>query len=452
MTQRSKFVCKVCGYQSLKWEGRCPECGEWDSLVEEMNLPKKTFSVESAPPQLVTEIKVSPENRYLTKINEFDRILGGGIVPGSVVLVGGEPGIGKSTLLMEVANSLSYLEFPVLYVSGEESLQQTKLRAHRLNIKSPFLYVLAENNLEIIEKEIQKINPKVAILDSIQTVYLNEMESSPGTVSQVRECASYLTRIAKNNQISIFLVGHVTKEGYIAGPRIMEHIVDTVLYFEASKDYQFRILRATKNRFGPTSEIGVFKMSESGLEEVVDPSAIFISSYQLNSQVSGKAIVPVVEGTRAFLVEIQALVCRSNLTIPRRVTQGVDYNRVCLLLAVLEKGENLNFYQKDVYINATGGVRVEEPACDLGISLAVVSSLKEKPVTPKTVIVGEVGLGGEIRPVGLMESRLKEAKKLGFTRCLGCVLEEKEAKKVKGMEFIGVSNIKEAIQRGLKVR
>lgn len=418
--------------------------------MKEKGEHRLSISVDSSSPQLISEIKISEKNRYLSKIGELDRILGGGIVPGSIILVGGEPGIGKSTLLMEVAEGLSYLKFPVLYVSGEESLQQTRMRATRLGIKSPFLYILAENNLNTIQNHIEKLKPKVTIIDSIQTVYLDNLDSSPGSVSQIRECTCSLIRIAKKKGIAIFLVGHVTKEGFIAGPRIMEHMVDTVLYFESSRDYQFRILRATKNRFGPTSEIGIFKMSSSGLEEIVDSSSLFITDSFLENETPGTTVVPTVEGSRVFLVEIQALVGRSNLAIPRRVTQGVDYNKLCLLLAILERRGGFRFYQKDVYVNVAGGVKIEEPACDLAISLALVSSIRNQSIKPATVVLGEVGLTGEIRPVGFIGQRLREAKKLGFKRCIGPLLEQKEAREVEGIEFIGVKSIDRAIQKGLK--
>lgn len=452
MGKKSRFVCKACGYQSPKWVGRCPECGEWDSLVEEVEEKKSgrsISSVRSSSPQAVNEIPIYKETRYRSEINEFDRILGGGVVPGSAVLVGGEPGIGKSTLLMEVAEGLSRTKSPILYVSGEESLQQARIRATRLGVKSPSLYILTENNLQAIQSQINKLRPETVIIDSIQTVYVDELDSSPGSISQVRECTSCLIRLAKKEGTAIFLVGHVTKEGSIAGPRIMEHMVDTVLYFESSQDFQYRILRATKNRFGSTSEIGIFKMAERGLVEVVDSSTLFITDSFLDNGTPGTTVVPTVEGSRVFLVEIQALVDRSNLAVPRRVTQGIDYNRLYLLLAVLGR-RGFNFYQKDVYVNVAGGVKVEEPACDLAIALSLASSIKNRPLRPKTVAVGEIGLTGEVRPVGFMEQRLKEAKKLGFERCIGPSLRQKETQKLSGIEFIGVRNIKKAIHKALK--
>jgi len=451
LAKGKKFICKVCGHTTFKWTGRCPECGEWDSMVEKETVEEEIPSVKSTPPRPASEISLLKEKRYLSKIGEFDRILGGGIVPGSLVLIGGEPGIGKSTLLMEVAQKLSSKDLSVLYISGEESLYQVQLRALRLGIDSSFLYIMAENNLKAIQNEIEKLKPKVVVIDSIQTVYLDNLDSPPGSISQIRECTSSLIKIGKKKEIAIFLVGHVTKDGSIAGPRIMEHMVDTVLYFETSKDYQYRILRATKNRFGPTSEIGIFKMTSGGLVEVIDSSNLFITDSLLKTEVPGTAVVPTVEGSRIFLIEIQALVTRSNLTLPRRVTQGVDYNRICVLLAVLER-RGFNFYQKDVYVNVAGGVKIEEPACDMAIALSLASSAKNRPVRQKTVAVGEVGLTGEIRPAGFMEKRLKEVKKLGFERCIGSLIEEKEARKVKGIEFIGVKSIEEAIQEGLKER
>jgi len=447
--KKSKFVCKICGYTSFKWIGKCPECGEWDCLIEEKEINKSFFLPSSSHPKKLSEIPNYTEARYPSKINEFDRMLGGGVVPGSVILVGGEPGIGKSTLLMEVAAGLSAMEFPILYVSGEESLQQTRMRTNRLGIESSSLFILAENNLDAIQKQIKDFKVKSVIIDSIQTVYLDDVSSSPGSISQVKECTSSLVRIAKTEGIATFLVGHVTKDGSIAGPRIMEHMVDTVLYFESSKDYQYRILRVIKNRFGPTSEIGIFKMVQKGLVEVVDSSSLFITDSFLKNATPGTTVTATVEGSRVFLIEIQALTSRANSAVPRRITQGVDYNKICLLLAVLEK-RGFNFYQKEVYVNVPGGVKVEEPACDLAIALSVTSSIRNRAIKPKTVIMGEVGLTGEIRPVGLMQQRLREAKKLGFKRCIGPSLEQKETTIVKGVEFIGVRTLEGAIQEGLK--
>jgi len=446
---RIRFVCQSCGYISSKWLGRCPECGQWDSFYEE-NLKKESFvrglSSEVASPKPIREIKEYSQRRYLSGVGEFDRILGGGIVPGSLILIGGEPGIGKSTLLLEVGNRLSCPDCPVLYISGEESAEQTKLRASRLGVDSSYLYILTETNLEEIVRQINDLKPRVVIIDSIQTIYREDYSSAPGSILQVRESAAYLMRLAKQKTITIFLIGHVTKEGSIAGPRVLEHIVDTVLYFEPGKDYQYRILRGVKNRFGPTSEIGIFKMEESGLKEVKDSSKLFLSD-SLGS--SGTMVIPTIEGTRSFLVEIQALVTPSNLAIPRRITQGIDYNRVCLLLAVLERRGRLRLYDKDVYINVAGGMKVKEPACDSAIALSIASSFKDAPPPEKTIAIGEIGLAGEIRPASFVEKRLKEAVKLGFTQCLISNLSLRKFRNFPGVELIGVRRIEEALKIGL---
>jgi len=454
MGNKTRFVCQKCGYVSLKWMGKCPECGEWGSLTEErIKEEKSSSSLVLSPPKTIDEIKTSPKNYYYSGISEFDRILGGGIVPGSLILIGGEPGIGKSTLLLEVVNKLSYLKEPILYVSGEESAEQTKLRALRLGVDSPFLYILPETNLSIILQQIDKLKPRVVAIDSIQTAYIDELSSIPGSISQVRECTTRFMRVAKKENITIFLVGHVTKEGAIAGPRVLEHIVDTVLYFESSRDYQYRILRSVKNRFGSTSEIGIFKMEKEGLEEVLDSSRLFLRESFLDTNIPGAVIVPTVEGSRVFLVEIQALVTNSNLAIPRRITQGVDYNRICLLLAVLGKKGKFRFFNKDVYVNVAGGMRVDEPACDLAIALSIISSLTNKPVPIRSVALGEIGLAGEIRPVGFIEKRIREAIKLGFKRC---ILPSSELQKLKGnqnlskIKLIGAGRIEEALRKGLE--
>jgi len=446
---RIRFVCQNCGYTSFKWLGRCPECDEWGSFYEE-NLKKETLarglSSGIVMPKSIREIEEYAQERYLSGIKEFDRILGGGIVPGSLILIGGEPGIGKSTLLLEVGNRLSSPDRLVLYISGEESAEQAKLRASRLGVDSDYLYILPETNLEEIARHIDNLGPKVVIIDSIQTTYRDDYSSAPGSVSQVRESTAYLMRLGKQKTITIFLIGHVTKEGAIAGPRVLEHIVDTVLYFESGKDYEYRILRAVKNRFGPTSEIGIFKMEESGLKQVEDSSKLFLSD-SLGS--SGTMVIPTIEGTRSFLVEIQALVTASNLAIPRRITQGVDYNRVCLLLAVLERRARLRLYDQDVYINVAGGIKVKEPACDLAVALAIASSFKDTPPPKKTIAIGEIGLAGEIRPVSFVEKRLKEAIKLGFTQCLISQSALRKSRGFSKMELIGVRRIEEALKIGL---
>lgn len=451
--EKVRFICQGCGHTFFKWFGRCPECGEWDSFHEE-KLEKKAFypglSLPQTKPKSIKEIEESSQKRYSSRIKEFDRILGGGVVPGSLVLIGGEPGIGKSTLVLEVGSRLSGPESVVLYVSGEESVEQSKLRASRLGVNSAYLYVSCETNLEEIVRQIDDLGPRIVIIDSIQTIHREDCSSAPGSVAQIRESTAYLMKLAKHKKITIFLIGHVTKEGAIAGPRILEHVVDTVLYFESGRDYQYRILRVVKNRFGPTSEIGIFSMEEDGLKEITDSSKFFLEDLSLDRGTPGTAIVPTIEGSRSFLVEIQALVTSSNLAIPRRITQGIDYNRLCLLLAVLEKRGNLRFFNQDVYLNIAGGMKVNEPACDLAIALAIVSSLKNKPFLKKTIAIGEMGLTGEIRPVRFMEKRIKEAVKLGFTRCLVPYCELRKMKNLPGAEFIRVGKVEEALEKGIK--
>jgi len=451
--EKTRFVCQNCGYVSLKWLGRCPECGNWESLCEERIKPFRatvSHSPSPFPPQTVNQISISHQKRYRTNIGEFDRILGGGIVPGSLILVGGEPGIGKSTLLLDVGNKLSSQGHSVLYISGEESAQQTKLRAVRLDINSPNLLILAETNLSLISEQIEKIKPEVVIVDSIQSVYLEELGSTPGSISQIRESTTHLMRIAKGKGITIFLIGHVTKRGVLAGPRVLEHMVDTVLYFETSSDYQYRILRTTKNRFGPTSEIGIFMMRENGLEEVLDSSKFFLHTSLHNSPTPGTVVMPTMEGSRPFLVEIQALVTVSNLNLPRRISQGIEHNRLCLLLAVLEKQGKIPFYNRDVFLNVAGGIRINDPACDLPIILAIVSSLWERPIQKGLVAIGEVGVGGEIRPVAFMEKRIKDAVKLGYSRCLTFPSYSKSIKNPGKIKIIGIPGVGEAIKNGLR--
>ncbi len=445
---KTRFICQNCGYVSYKWQGRCPECGEWGSFQEEIvkkdDFLLRGFTSKESKPLPIPEIKEHKQKRYSTGIEEFDRILGGGGVPGSLILIGGEPGVGKSTLLMEVGNKLSSLNCSVLYISGEESAEQSKLRASRLKINSPYLYILTETNLNQITLQIMNLKPKIVIIDSIQTLYREDYSSAPGSVSQLRECTAYLMRLAKSERITVFLIGHVTKEGAIAGPRVLEHIVDTVLYFESGKDYQYRILRVVKNRFGPCSEIGIFNMEKDGLKGIANPSKLFLENTSIEAP--GVTVVSTIEGTRSFLVEIQALVSPSNLAIPRRITQGVDYNRLCLLLAVLEKRGKLRLYDQDVYINIAGGVRVREPACDLGIALAITSSYKDKAFPKNTIALGEIGLSGDIRPLGAVDKRIKEAVKLGFTQCFISKSSLKKIKTSVKMKFIGVKDIREAME------
>ena len=449
--KKTHFVCQMCGYQSSKWMGKCPSCNEWNTLVEEeMVSPgkaKNAFSVgiggEGEVPQPIGEVVMSETSRIKTEIGEFDRVLGGGVVSGSAILIGGDPGIGKSTLLLQALNKLASADYKVLYVSGEESVRQTKMRAERLSALSPQLFVLAENSLEKILKEVKTLKPKVIVIDSIQTVFTNELQSAPGSIGQVRESSARLVMLAKSKDISTFIIGHVTKEGAIAGPRVLEHMVDTVLYFEGNRGHPYRVLRAVKNRFGASNEIGVFEMKDSGLQEVFNPSEIFLT--QRTIDVSGSVVVSCMEGSRPLLVEIQALVSPTNLGVPRRTSIGVDHHRVSLLAAVLERQLTTNLYNKDIFLNVAGGVKVDEPAVDLGIVVAIASSVLNKPVDTKTAFLGEVGLTGEVRGVSQVEVRLKEASKLGFE---SCVLPESNKSRIQGdvnIELYGVSSIKEVI-------
>lgn len=445
---KSAYFCQECGYKSLKWMGRCPACGAWNTLVEETVEGEKTKSSHPRwnrnKPQPITEIKPPSGIRNVTGIKEFDRILGGGVVTGSLVLVGGEPGIGKSTLLLQVSNSLSRKEKTVLYVSGEESVQQTKLRAERLGASSPGLLLVSETNLDLIMEYIREVKPALVIIDSIQTVFKPEITSAPGSISQVRECGARLLVMAKSDGFPVFLVGHVTKSGAIAGPRVLEHMVDTVLYFEGDRHHAYRILRAVKNRFGSTDEIGIFRMTEGGLQEVINPSEIFLS--QREAELSGSVVVPCLEGKRPILVEIQALVSSTTMPIPRRRASGLDINRVLMLVAVLQRRAGIRLQEKDIFINVAGGVRVGEPSVDLGIATAIISSVKNIPVDFRTVVIGEVGLGGEIRAVSQVEQRLKEAAKLGFTRAVIPRHNAAEIKAIKGMTVLPVRMLREALK------
>lgn len=446
------FVCQECGYQSARWLGRCPDCNNWNSLVEESqvseNQPSRYRFLNSQPPQSLLDVKSCDEIRQPTRIGELDRILGGGVVSGSVILVGGEPGIGKSTLLLQASNRLSKASGKVLYVSGEESIQQTKLRANRLGEIPKNLYIVSETNVDLIGEYIRKYSPAMVVIDSIQVMYNPSLTSSPGSVSQVRECAGLLTSLAKASNIPIFLVGHVTKEGFLAGPRVLEHMVDTVLYFEGQRQTSFRILRAVKNRFGSTNEIGVFQMTGLGLEEVDNPSQLLLS--ERPSKATGSVVVPCIEGTRPLLVEIQALVSRSNLAMPRRWCTGLDYNRIALLIAVLEKRVGLGLSSQDIFVNVVGGVKIQEPAADLGIAVAIASSLKEMPVEEEDVILGEVGLSAEVRAVTRPEPRIIEAQRLGFKRCIIAKNNLKNLK-IKGpIELVGVETANQALEIALK--
>ncbi len=413
------YSCQECGHQSTRWFGRCPGCGAWNSLVEEISQPAGTAAPAGPGGQLplpVTEVPALAEDRFPTELAELDRVLGGGIVPGSLTLVGGDPGIGKSTLMLQAAYQLSR-RMQVLYVSGEESARQVRLRADRLGTLSPGLLLFCETDLDEVESQLRRLAPPVAIIDSIQTMYKAGIPSAPGSVGQVRECAAQLMRLAKTTGISIFLVGHVTKEGMLAGPRVLEHMVDTVLYMEGDRRQFFRVLRGMKNRFGSTHEIGVFEMSGAGLVEVANPSALFLIQ-RSRPDVPGSAVVAALEGSRPLLVEIQALVSPTGYGVPRRMTAGVDYNRVALIAAVLEKRMGLNLGSQDLYVNAVGGVKLDEPALDLAIACALVSSFRDVPVDPALVCAGEIGLTGELRPVTGVQKRIKEAFKMGFSRFL----------------------------------
>ncbi|MFQ5769452.1 MAG: DNA repair protein RadA [bacterium] len=416
-----RYTCQSCGYVSLRWMGHCSECHAWNSFVEETVSPdsekkRGTQPSNSSPPINLSEVTIGQQQRIITKSQEFNRVLGGGIVYGSVALLGGDPGIGKSTLLLQEGVAISQKEVPVLFVSGEESVRQTKLRAKRLEIDSDFLYVLAETDVNEILGYIENLQPKLVIVDSIQTVYQPAFESSPGSISQVRECALEFLQFAKKNDVPVILVGHVTKEGYIAGPKVLEHMVDVLLQFEGDRDHFYRILRTVKNRFGSTREIGVFEMTDKGLREVTNPSAQFLE--QRKEDISGTSVTCTMEGTRPFLVEIQALVSPTSYGLPQRTTTGIDSKRLSLLLAVLEKRLGLRLGAYDVFVNAAGGVRIDEPSADLGILMSIASSFKDQIVDSQTVIIGEVGLGGEIRTVPQIDKRLAEASKLGFKKAV----------------------------------
>lgn len=447
MKTRTLFACQKCGYQSAKWLGRCPDCNAWNSLVEEASLKPAGIpgaAATAAAPVPISQITGDPETRLSCGISEFDRVLGGGLVAGSLVLIGGDPGIGKSTLLLQVTNQLAKTGGPILYVSGEESPHQIRLRGARMGVNAGELLILAETSLENILTHVHRVKPRVLVVDSIQTVFTSALESAPGSVSQVRESAGRLMMLAKGSGIPVFLVGHVTKDGSLAGPRVLEHMVDTVLYFEGDAGHPFRILRAVKNRFGSTNEIGVFEMKEGGLCEVKNPSELFLSERPLG--VSGSVVVATLEGSRPLLVELQALVTSSPLGMPRRTTIGVDHNRLALLVAVLEKKVGLSLAGQDIFLNVAGGVRLNEPAADLGMVVAVASSHLDKTVDPNSLLLGEVGLAGEVRGITQPEMRVKEAAKLGFTRCL-LPAGNLPLVKVKGMELVGIRSVEEALEK-----
>ena len=445
--KKSVFFCQNCGHEENKWLGQCPMCKEWNTFVEEPVSFSKSASakqIKDAEVVALKHVETDQEERIKTKIEELDRVLGGGIVPGSLLLVGGDPGIGKSTLLLQVCQRLCEDKHQVLYISGEESLKQIKLRANRMGEFTEDLLLLCETNLEIVKNVIQKRKPEVVIIDSIQTMYSEEVASAPGSVSQVRESTNVFMQLAKGLGISIFIVGHVTKEGTVAGPRVLEHMVDTVLYFEGDRHASYRILRGVKNRFGSTNEIGVFEMRQNGLVEVENPSVFML--YGKPENASGSVVACSMEGTRPILIEIQALVCSSNFGMPRRTAAGTDYNRVNLLMAVLEKRVGIHLSNYDAYVNIAGGIKMNEPAVDLGIVMAIVSSYKNQPIDEKTIVFGEVGLSGEVRAVNMPEQRVVEAKKLGFTTCIMPEVSREVVKNIKGIKIIGVKTINEALQ------
>ncbi|MCR4868014.1 DNA repair protein RadA/Sms [Lachnospiraceae bacterium C10] len=446
-TKTSVFFCQNCGYESSKWAGQCPSCREWNTFVEEVLDKKSKVSskeVSEARPVALSEISVSDEKRISTHISELDRVLGGGIVPGSLILVGGDPGIGKSTLLLQVARELSKDSVHILYVSGEESLKQIALRADRMGEFGTSIRLLSETNLDIVKGVLEREKPQVAVIDSIQTMYNEEISGAPGSVSQVRESTSKLMQLAKVTGITIFVVGHVTKEGVVAGPRVLEHMVDTVLYFEGDRHASYRILRGVKNRFGSTDEIGVFEMRKEGLSQVVNPSEFMLDGKATGA--SGSIVACSIEGTRPILLEIQALVCRSNFGMPRRTAVGCDYNRVNLLMAVIEKRLGLHLSEYDAYINIAGGIRMNEPAIDLGLVLAIVSSYRDQPIGDKVIAFGEVGLSGEVRSVNMVEQRIREAEKLGFETVILPKSSMKGLRQTEiGIQLIGVETIAEAV-------
>ena len=445
---KTKYVCQSCGYETAKWLGKCPECTKWNTFVEEIDqksTKKEVFIIDksSSKPVSINSIESKEEERFTTDINELDRVLGGGIVKGSLVLVGGDPGIGKSTLLIQVSSNVANLGKTVLYITGEESESQIKMRAKRLGINSENLYIFAENNLSIIESYLESVNPELIILDSIQTVFSPEISSAPGTVSQIKEGTSKFMKISKKIGISTFIVGHVTKEGSLAGPKLLEHMVDTVLYFEGERYNTYRLVRAVKNRFGSTNELGVFEMRDLGLVELDNPSKILIS--EKPKDVAGSVIISTVEGTRPMLLELQALVSPTSFGIPKRTSTGVDYNRVGMLLAVLEKRVGLQIQNQDVYINIVGGIKINEPSIDLGIAISVASSFRNIPIDEDIAVTGEVGLTGEVRAVSFIEKRIAECKKLGFKKIVVPISNYYVVKETKGIEIWPVDNLRQAI-------
>ena len=448
MKEKTAFICQNCGFHSPKWMGKCPACGEWNTLIEE--IEEETGAETAFPPSkplLYEDIKETKRERFKTQLEELNRVFGGGVVLGSLVLIGGEPGIGKSTLLLQLSRDFSAQGEKVLYVSGEESLEQVKIRGERLGLRNGNLYLLAETNLERIIAQAEKLSPKIFVLDSIQTVFSSKLSSSPGTISQVREVANQVFRFAKRNDVSSFLIGHITKEGSLAGPKSLEHMVDVVLYFEGERDHAYRVLRALKNRFGPVSELAIFEMGGQGLEVIPNPSSFFLKERPIGE--TGSVVVCTIRGSRPLLVEIQALVSPTLFSgNPRRMTVGLDHFRASMLLAIVERRLGLSFAGEDIYLNVAGGLAVDEPATDLGVILAVVSCLRNKPIPADVSVFGEVGLSGEIRSVSQPLSRLKEAHSLGFKRVIlpEGNLTHMEKEEGLSLELIGVKNIREALR------
>ena len=446
---KSVYICSECGYESPKWYGKCPSCGEWNTMNEEVRDYSKAAAKPAshasayAPPVQVKEISTTDEIRYKTGLNELDRVMGGGIVKGSLILLGGDPGIGKSTILLQICEHLGK-ELKILYVSGEESKRQLKLRADRLGVDSDNLYILTQTDVELICETIRQDKPNIVMIDSIQTMSLSELNSSPGSVTQVRESTNYFMRTAKSLDIPMIIVGHVNKEGSIAGPKVLEHVVDAVLHFEGDKQMSYRILRAVKNRYGSTNEIGVFEMTDSGLSEVDNPSLMLISGRPLN--VSGTCIACAMEGTRPILAEIQALAAATGFGNPRRMCTGFDYNRMNLIIAVLEKRAGYYFSNTDAYINVVGGLRLDEPAVDLAVAMALVSSLKDVPIADDAIAFGEIGLAGEIRSVSHAQQRVNEAVRLGFKKVIVPAHNMKDITAPEGAQIIPVKNVRQAFE------
>lgn len=445
-SKKTVFFCKECGYESSKWLGQCPGCKEVGTFVEEPMGAKTNNNIRRGlinnKPVTINQVTADDEERITTGFGELDRVLGGGVVPGGLILVGGDPGIGKSTLLLQVCRNMSNNGKKILYISGEESLKQIKLRANRMGQFSDNLSLLSETSLDIIESVILETKPDAVVIDSIQTMLREDIGSAPGSVSQVRESTNFLMQLAKGNTIPIFIVGHVTKEGVVAGPRVLEHMVDTVLYFEGDRHATYRIIRGVKNRFGSTNEIGVFEMSSEGLREVLNPSEFMLEGRPEDA--SGSVVACLMEGTRPILVEIQALISHTNFGMPRRTAVGTDYNRVNLLMAVIEKRIGVQMCDYDAYVNIAGGMKINEPALDLALVMALISSFKNRVIDPKTIVFGEVGLAGEVRAVSQADKRVQEAKKLGFKTCIMPAVSKKNLTEITGINIIGVNNIKEA--------